>query len=344
LPPETAIAQASRVVHSKQHFVVEQLRVLENQLLTLNAVSLRPSLRASQVLTAEFERHEASERKAIGDATATHKLLSKLFPRLQEARHTLVTAAAANPGEAEIQRYTLHLVTQLLQEHMPRFRRLTRDLIEDMKELHARSSKLADTKAHQLHASAAASGECELILGMSAELSLKLQHDFCTEAKHFRFDNIKRMVSARPALVNVQPSGRWSALHQAASALDAEMVRWLLEHGADPLAVTREGKRPVHLTSNEECIQLLSIAAEREELARLVAEVTRSLNNDPLLFAALDDSPPNAGAPAAADAGSADADGGPANTDGGGVASAGAGLSGTETKSSAKSGGGCTIC
>jgi hypothetical protein len=276
LPPETPIARAARVVSAKSHFIAEQVRTLEMQMLTLDEASLRQDWRASQLLSEEFETLEAYDQKAVDDASATfHLLSSALFPRIHEARQTLVSATAANVAEAQVQRCALTLATQLLQEQMPHFRRLSRQLMERSSNMHERASKLANSKAHQLHASAVAAGEHAL-----GGVPLELQHAFCTEAKHFRFDNVKRMVSARPSLVNVQPCGRWSALHQAAAAHNVEAVRWLLAHGANPLSITRDGKQPSAVTSCDSCRQHLALAEERGELALLIEDVRRSLSHD----------------------------------------------------------------
>eukprot|EP01043_Picozoa_sp_COSAG02_P106771 COSAG02_NODE_42774_length_381_cov_0.939716_1_plen_81_part_10 len=41
-------------------------------------------------------------------------------------------------------------------------------------------------------------------------------HEFLNLAKHFHWDAVEEALRADPSLVNVQPSRRWSALHQAA--------------------------------------------------------------------------------------------------------------------------------
>merc|ERR1719373_1297162 len=52
------------------------------------------------------------------------------------------------------------------------------------------------------------------------------------------------MVKEWPKIVNVQPSGRWSALHQAAESGNAEAVKFLLAHGANLEVLTSDGKTP----------------------------------------------------------------------------------------------------
>ena len=65
---------------------------------------------------------------------------------------------------------------------------------------------------------------------MQAQLQ---QHAFLDRAKAFDWAAVKVALIAEPNLVNVTPSDRWSALHQAALSGDAEAVKLLLRFGAD---------------------------------------------------------------------------------------------------------------
>ena len=56
-----------------------------------------------------------------------------------------------------------------------------------------------------------------------------------------------RFAAANRALVNVHPSGRWTALHQAALVGDCDTVRFLCERGADPSLRNRDGDTPRHV-------------------------------------------------------------------------------------------------
>ena len=55
------------------------------------------------------------------------------------------------------------------------------------------------------------------------------------------------MLEAQPTLVNVQPSQRWSALHQFAQAGHEEAVKFLLARNADRGAKTKEGMTPLQV-------------------------------------------------------------------------------------------------
>ena len=78
-------------------------------------------------------------------------------------------------------------------------------------------------------------------------LSVKDQHKFCDECKQRDFDAVKKMLDADPRYVNVQPGGRWSALHQFAQAGNEAAVKYLLAKGASLTAKTGDGKTPAEV-------------------------------------------------------------------------------------------------
>eukprot|EP00435_Cladocopium_sp_Y103_P033538 s404_g8.t1 len=80
---------------------------------------------------------------------------------------------------------------------------------------------------------------------------LELEHDFLDNAKSFNWAAVKEQLQECPDLINVQPSMRWTALHQAAFNGDAEIAGFLLEKGADPQAQTRSGQTPAEVAKNE---------------------------------------------------------------------------------------------
>ena len=55
------------------------------------------------------------------------------------------------------------------------------------------------------------------------------QHAFLDAAKNYEFEQVKKLVESNPLLINVQPDGRWSALHHAAAAGKGFMIYWLIE-------------------------------------------------------------------------------------------------------------------
>ena len=89
-----------------------------------------------------------------------------------------------------------------------------------------------------------------------AALELQKQHAFCDLAREGEFGRVRAMVEADPALVSVQPAGRWSALHQAASAGCAETVRFLLAKGANKAATTRQGETPLDVADRDVAVLL----------------------------------------------------------------------------------------
>ena len=100
--------------------------------------------------------------------------------------------------------------------------------------------------------------------------ALREQHELLDAAKENSFAKVRQLVDetpalARKALVNAQPSGRWPVLHHAAKAGDAETVRFLLRHGAEPSAKNRDGHTAHDVTSalsaaHAECRSLLAEA------------------------------------------------------------------------------------
>ncbi|CAE7556687.1 TNKS2 [Symbiodinium sp. CCMP2592] len=89
------------------------------------------------------------------------------------------------------------------------------------------------------------------------EIPVATQHAFLDQAKSYNFVAVKDMVTAQPGLVNVQPAGRWSALHQAAEAGEEAVVKFLLDHGADKNVKTKDGRTPLQVCKNAACRALL---------------------------------------------------------------------------------------
>eukprot|EP00930_Biecheleria_cincta_P058498 TRINITY_DN44322_c0_g1_i1.p1 TRINITY_DN44322_c0_g1~~TRINITY_DN44322_c0_g1_i1.p1 ORF type:complete len:435 (-),score=95.61 TRINITY_DN44322_c0_g1_i1:119-1396(-) len=77
----------------------------------------------------------------------------------------------------------------------------------------------------------------------------KSQHEFLDFAKKRDFAKVRKLVEENPLYVNVQPAGRWSALHQAADAGDATTIKFLIQHGADLNATSKDGKTPLHVAT-----------------------------------------------------------------------------------------------
>ena len=94
--------------------------------------------------------------------------------------------------------------------------------------------------------------------GVSASASIPLaeQHAFCDAAKDNDWDLVKELIEATPGIVNCQPSGRWSALHQAAAAGQPVIVKHLLAKGADKKCVNRDGETPLQV-AHPKCVVAL---------------------------------------------------------------------------------------
>ena len=74
---------------------------------------------------------------------------------------------------------------------------------------------------------------------------------------------IVRMLVESDAPVNAKQHGGWTALHAAADNGDLEMIKILLQNGADRLAQNDDGKTPAQiaqLKGRDQALQLLSVA------------------------------------------------------------------------------------
>ena len=72
---------------------------------------------------------------------------------------------------------------------------------------------------------------------------------------------LARLLLDAGADVDGRGEGGFTALHSAAQNGDEELVRLLLEHGADPGVATRDGMRPADLAANERVRELLASRA-----------------------------------------------------------------------------------
>jgi len=81
-----------------------------------------------------------------------------------------------------------------------------------------------------------------------------VQHAFCNAAKNKDFDTVFLMLDttdpSRPTrgLINAQPSGRWTVLHQAAFTEDTDTVLKLITMKADLDRTTSEGMTPLEVS------------------------------------------------------------------------------------------------
>eukprot|EP00435_Cladocopium_sp_Y103_P074072 s30_g46.t1 len=82
-------------------------------------------------------------------------------------------------------------------------------------------------------------------------------HELLDLAKARKWHEVKDFVSSNPSLINAQPCGRYSVLHQAAEAGHAAVVRFLLEQRADVNAKTSGGQLASDLTKDSEVRAML---------------------------------------------------------------------------------------
>jgi len=95
---------------------------------------------------------------------------------------------------------------------------------------------------------------------LPATPSIADQHLFLDFAKSYNFAKVRELVEEDIAYVNVQPAGRWTALHQACSSGDSNTVEFLLRKGAETKVTTRDGETPravAHRHGHTACVELL---------------------------------------------------------------------------------------
>jgi len=74
--------------------------------------------------------------------------------------------------------------------------------------------------------------------------SIAEQHLFLDYAKRYDFKKVIELCDQDIGYVNAQPSGRWTALHQACHQGDTSTVEYLLAKGADIKVTTRDKETP----------------------------------------------------------------------------------------------------
>jgi len=104
----------------------------------------------------------------------------------------------------------------------------------------------------------------------------ELQHKFLDAAKMSDFKTVREMLEETPALINVQPAGRWSALHQAAEKAKPTAVKMLLSKGASTTLLTKDKKTPQDV-AHPSCAALVAPpvrkgAADAEDTAEPAAK------------------------------------------------------------------------
>jgi len=90
----------------------------------------------------------------------------------------------------------------------------------------------------------------------------EMQHRFLDAAKISDFKTVREMLEATPALINVQPAGRWSALHQAAANAKPAAVKMLLSKGASLTLRTKDKQTPEDV-AHTSCVALVKPKGKR---------------------------------------------------------------------------------
>lgn len=98
--------------------------------------------------------------------------------------------------------------------------------------------------------------------GTGALPPTEMQHRFLDAAKISDFKTVREMLEATPTLINVQPAGRWSALHQAAQNGKPAAVKMLLSKGASMTLLTKDKQTP-EAVAHVSCAALVTAKGKR---------------------------------------------------------------------------------
>ena len=89
------------------------------------------------------------------------------------------------------------------------------------------------------------------------------EHAFLDAARDHVWAKVKSMLKKEPTLVDVQPAGRWAALHQAAAFGSIEMCKLLVEtYGASLDVLTKNKETPHDVAQDAACKSFLATAEE----------------------------------------------------------------------------------
>eukprot|EP00930_Biecheleria_cincta_P070878 TRINITY_DN58459_c0_g1_i1.p1 TRINITY_DN58459_c0_g1~~TRINITY_DN58459_c0_g1_i1.p1 ORF type:complete len:267 (+),score=58.15 TRINITY_DN58459_c0_g1_i1:114-914(+) len=103
-----------------------------------------------------------------------------------------------------------------------------------------------------------------------------LQQRFLDKVQANSFEAVKVMVDSLPELANVHNSERWSALHQFASAGNAEAVTFLISKGADWKFQSQDGKTALDVAVGEAVAVLEAehrLRHQQEEMSKVLSRL-----------------------------------------------------------------------
>ena len=93
------------------------------------------------------------------------------------------------------------------------------------------------------------------------------QHAFLDAAKAFDFAKVRALVNDNVAYVNVQPAGRWTAIHHAALHGDHDTIKFLIDKGADLTCKNSDGQMPHELAKDAACRAMLQPPSRESKVA-----------------------------------------------------------------------------
>ena len=104
--------------------------------------------------------------------------------------------------------------------------------------------------------------DANAMIAAEAKMLIDKQHKFLDLAKCYDWIGMANAIEFDSTLVNVQPGGRWSALHQAVNSGEKSVVEWLLCARADVTRQTGDGRTPLEVCTHADIVDLLMAARD----------------------------------------------------------------------------------
>jgi len=108
-------------------------------------------------------------------------------------------------------------------------------------------------------------------------------HELLSAAENNQLDSLKEIINAHPLFINSTDSDGYTALHRACYSGHEEIVKYLLENGANVHARTNDGWQPIHCATRWNHVTIVVLLLQNK------ADINSTTNGTqtPLHFAAL---------------------------------------------------------
>jgi len=180
---------------------------------------------------------------AIKKGAATDKAKAKVLADKDKAK---AAKAKAKAGKAKAKAKAIELKDKLKAKKLGKFAmKGSKVAAAKAKVVEAKVAAVVEAKVVAVQAIAPAAKRSRTVAAPAgAAPPAEMQHRFLDAAKINDFKTVREMLEETPTLINVQPGGRWSALHQAAAGGKPTAVKMLLSKGGSVTLLTKDKKTP----------------------------------------------------------------------------------------------------